>query len=124
MIPQLLASQPEFRSVNSLLDVGAGVGLLAVSAANVWPSATVVGIDVWEPALERARANVKSAGLDDRITLRNQDVTALDDTDAYDCAWLPTFFLDEDAMAPAVSNVDARVASGWMDRARSVRVSA
>ena len=115
MIPQLLASQPEFRSVDSLLDVGAGVGLLAVSAANVWPSATVVGIDVWEPALERARANVQNAGLDDRITLRNQDATALDDTDVYDCAWLPTFFLDEDAMTPAISSVKRALRpEGWI----------
>ena len=105
MIPQLLAAAPEFGSVTSLLDVGAGVGLLAVSAANVWPSATVVGIDTWEPALERARANVKDAGLGDRITLRKQDVTALDDVDAYDCAWLPTFFLADDVMQVAITNV-------------------
>jgi SAM-dependent methyltransferase len=115
MIPQLLAAQPEFGSVDSLLDVGAGVGLLALSAANVWPSATVVGIDVWEPALERARANVKNADLDDRITLRNQNVTDLDDVDAYDCAWLPTFFLDEEAMPPAVSSVKRALRThGWI----------
>ena len=75
----------------------------------------MVGIDVWEPALERARTNVHDAGLDDRITLRNQDVTTLDDVDAYDCAWVPTFFLPEHAMKPALSNiVRALRPGGWV----------
>ena len=84
MIPTLLAGAPEFASLTSFLDVGTGVGLLAVSAASVWPKATIVGIDVWEPSLERARKNVSEAGLADRITLRNQDLAALDDTATYD----------------------------------------
>ena len=46
----------------------------------MWPAAQVVGIDVWEPSLERK--NVGGAGLDGRITLRNQDLVALDDVDA------------------------------------------
>ncbi len=115
MIPQLLAATPEFGSVTSLLDVGTGVGLLAVSAASVWPDAAIVGIDVWEPALERARANVHDAGLDDRVTLRNQDVTTLDDVEAYDGAWLPTFFLGEDAMPAALTNVTRALRpDGWI----------
>src|SRR5439155_7584910 len=91
MVPMRLAAEPELANVTSFLDVGAGVGLLAVSATNVWPAASVVGIDVWEPSLERGRANVGAAGLDDRITLRNQDLIALDDVDAFDCASLPAF---------------------------------
>ena len=115
MIPNLLANAPELANVTSLLDVGTGVGWLAVGAANRWPTATVVGIDIWEPALERARANVHGAGLDDRITLRNQDVTALDDVDAYDSAWLPTFFIRDDALSDAVKRiVDALRPAGWI----------
>src|SRR6266550_354587 len=115
MIPPMLAAAPEFERVTSLLDVGTGVGWLAIAAANLWPSAKVVGLDVWEPALERARTNVKEAGLDDRITLRNQDVTALDDVDAYDCAWVPTFFLPEDALITALAKiVDALRPGGWV----------
>ncbi len=115
MIPPMLAAAPEFERVTSLLDVGTGVGWLAIAAANLWPSAKVVGLDVWEPALERARTNVKEAGLDDRITLRNQDVTALEDVDAYDCAWVPTFFLPEDALITALAKiVDALRPGGWV----------
>ena len=96
MVPPLIkAAHADLAEVTSFLDVGVGVGLLAVSAANVWPSSTVVGIDIWDPSLERARANVEGAGLRDRITLRKQSLTEVADTDAYDCVWVPTFFLTE-----------------------------
>jgi SAM-dependent methyltransferase len=114
MVPMRLAAEPELANVSSFLDVGAGVGLLAVSATNVWPDASVVGIDVWEPSLERARANVGAAGLDDRITLRNQDLIALDDADAYDCAWIPTFFLPEDVLKTGLARTLRAVRpGGW-----------
>jgi SAM-dependent methyltransferase len=114
MVPMRLAAEPELAGVTSFLDVGAGVGLLAVSATNVWPEASVVGIDVWEPSLERGRANVGAAGLDDRITLRNQDLVALDDADAYDCAWIPTFFLAEDVLKTGLARVLRAVRpGGW-----------
>src|SRR5262245_38994039 len=64
MVPVRLGAAPELANVTSFLDVGTGVGLLAVSATNVWPEATVVGIDVWETSLERARKNVAAAGRD------------------------------------------------------------
>jgi len=115
LIPHLMASIPELASVTSLLDVGSGVGLLAVSAATVWQSASVVGIDLWEPSLERARANVREAGLEHRITIRKQDVTALDDVDAYDCAWVPTFFLPDDVLTSAVTNIARALRpGGWI----------
>jgi precorrin-6B methylase 2 len=112
MVPMMLARDPELANVTSLLDVGTGIGLLAVSAANVWPEATVVGIDVWEPALDRARANVRDAGLDARITLRNQDVSAIDDVDRYDCAWVPTFFIPEKTLAEATPRIARALRSG------------
>jgi SAM-dependent methyltransferase len=115
MVPTMLAADPDLARVTSLLDVGTGIGLLAVSAANVWPEATIVGIDVWEPALERARANVRDAGLESRITLRNQDVAAIDDVDAFDCAWVPTFFLSEKTLAEATPKLARALRrGGWI----------
>jgi predicted O-methyltransferase YrrM len=115
MVPTMLAGIPELAEVTSLLDVGTGVGLLAVSAANVWPKSTIVGVDVWEPALDRARANVRDAGLDDRIAIRNEDVAAIDDVEKYDCAWVPTFFLAEKALAEATPRiVRALQPGGWI----------
>lgn len=113
MMPQLIASSvPEAGDVTSFLDVGVGVGWLAISAAQLWPGARVVGVDVWEPALERARAHVAESGLEGRVELRNQDVTTLDEPDTYDCAWLPTFFFREEDLAAAVERVVRAVRPG------------
>jgi SAM-dependent methyltransferase len=116
MVPPIIAAAgPEFAEFTSVLDVGTGVGWLAVSAAGVWANAKIVGVDVWEPSLERARANVAEAGLVDRITLRNQNVVDLDDTDAFDCVWVPTFFLDEAAIEDALPALfRATRPGGWI----------
>jgi len=98
LVPTLINSVPELQNLTSFLDIGTGVGLLAVAAAGVWPDSTIVGIDIWDPSLERARANVARAGLQDRITLRHQDMTEVDDVDAYDGIWLPSFFMTEDVL--------------------------
>jgi precorrin-6B methylase 2 len=115
MVPMLIAATPELREVDAFLDVGTGVGLLACAAAGVWPTATIVGIDTWEPSLERARANVTQAGLDDRVTLRKQSVADMDDEDEYDCIWVPTFFLREDVLAQALPCLTrAARPGGWI----------
>lgn len=102
-------------SVRSFLDVGTGVGLFAVAAAAVWPAATIVGIDVWGPSLDVAEANVRAAGLRDRITLREQDVASIDDVDAYDGVWFPTFFVTEDVLDAAMPRLARATRSGgWL----------
>jgi predicted O-methyltransferase YrrM len=105
MMPALLRGSGELTGVSSFLDIGTGVGLLAVSAARVWPECTVVGIDVWEPSLELARRNVKDAGLDHRIEIRRQDMRDLDDVDRYDCVWLPSFFFGPEVIAAALPKI-------------------
>jgi len=116
MVPALIASShPDLADVTSFLDVGTGVGFLAVAAATVWPSATVVGIDPWEPSLERARANIEAAGLAGRITLRRQDLAGIDDVDAFDCVWIPTFFLTEAQLEEGLADaVRALRPGGWV----------
>jgi len=112
MMPTLLAGSGEFNGVSSFLDIGTGVGLLAVSAARVWPECTVVGIDVWEPSLELARRNVTAAGLDHRIEIRRQDMLDLDDADRYDCVWLPSFFFGPEVIAAALPKITAATRPG------------
>lgn len=115
MVPMLIAANPELREVGSFLDVGTGVGLLAVAAASVWSTATIVGIDTWDPSLERARAHVTQAGLGDRVTLRKQSVVDLEDDDQYDCIWVPTFFLTEVVLTDALPKlVRATRRGGWI----------
>jgi SAM-dependent methyltransferase len=106
IIPRLLAkSSPALADVSSFLDVGVGVGWIAIGAAQTWPRCRVVGIDVWEPALRLARSNVARAGLEARVALRRQDVVDLDDVDGYDCVWLPSFFLSRATMSAAMAPV-------------------
>jgi SAM-dependent methyltransferase len=113
--PAIATAHPDLAHVTSFLDVGAGVGLLAVAAASVWPEATIVGVDPWGPSLERAQTNVTQAGLDDRITLRQQPVGELEDVDAFDCAWVPTFFVAEPELEQAMSPlVRAMRPGGWI----------
>jgi len=121
MIPHLIAAaHPDLAEITSFLDVGTGVGLLAVSAASVWPASTVVGIDPWDVALERARANVTQAGLDARITLRRAALADIEDTAAFDCVWIPTFFVSEaDLEAGLTAAVHSLRPGGWIALGRS-----
>ena len=98
--------------LTSFLDVGVGVGWLAISAARMWPDATIVGVDVWEPSLERARKHVADEGLDGRVLLRHQDARDLDDVEAFDAVWLPSFFFDAEALPVVVGRVAAAVRPG------------
>ena len=115
MVAGLLATAPQFTEVRSFLDVGTGVGLLAIAAARTWPAATVTGIDIWEPALEIAAGNIKAAGLTDRVTIQRADVTSIDEAGSYDCAWFPTFFVSEPVLDAAVPRlVRALRPGGWL----------
>jgi predicted O-methyltransferase YrrM len=115
VVPGALASAPELAGIRSFLDVGTGIGLLAIAAARAWPEARVTGIDVWEPALRIAAENISSACLGDRVTLRCQDVAELADESSYDCAWFPTFFVDEPVLDAAVPRlVRSLRPGGWL----------
>jgi 2-polyprenyl-3-methyl-5-hydroxy-6-metoxy-1,4-benzoquinol methylase len=111
----LAAAAPQLAGVRSFLDVGTGVGLLAIAAARTWPAAAVTGIDIWEPALQIAAENVKAAGLADRITVRRQDVTSISEAGSYDCIWFPTFFVSEPVLDAAVPRlVRSLRPGGWL----------
>lgn len=91
----------------AVLDVGTGVGLLAVALCRTFPGLRVVGIDVWPRVLELAAANVAEAGLQAQVELRAQGVQDLADHDAYDAVWLPGPFLPR-AVVPAALEVTLR----------------
>ena len=98
-----------------ILDVGTGVGGLAVAFARSVPGSTVVGIDPWEPALVLARKNVVGAGLEGRVTLLLTTVQELDDVDGFDLVWLPSFFIPESVLDEAIAKIYAvmRPAPRW-----------
>jgi len=91
----LAADRPKLAAAlaGRFLDVGTGVGGIAIEAAEQCVGLQVVGIDIWEPALALARANVGASPHAARIEIRSQDVTLLDEPAAYSLAWLPAPFL-------------------------------
>ena len=70
----------------TFLDVGTGVGRLAIEAARTWPALRVVGIDIWQPALTAARRNVADARLEDRVEVRSQNMLDLSDRASFTLA--------------------------------------
>lgn len=82
-IDALAAQRPDLdamlRRGGAFLDVGTGVGWLAIDAARSWPAMRIVGVDPWEPALALARENLAKSGVAERIELRSQGVEHLDD---------------------------------------------
>jgi release factor glutamine methyltransferase len=53
-----------------ILDLGTGPGTLLLSALDIWPDATGLGIDVSRHALSYASANARRLGFEPRVTFR------------------------------------------------------
>ena len=94
------------------LDVGTGVAGISLEAAQLCPELRVVGLDIWEPALVLARANVAASPHAARIEIRAQDVTRLDETAAYSLAWLPTGFMPRPVAEAALDRFALALAPG------------
>ena len=83
--------------------------------ARLWPLLRVVGIDPWQPALAIARENVRMEGLHTWIELREQVVQELSDTEVFDLAFIPGFFIAEAVIRTALERVcRALRAGGWI----------
>lgn len=103
------------RGPGAFLDVGTGVGWLAIEAARAWSAMKVVGIDPWETALNLARENVACSDMAERIELRAQGIEQLDDRDAFTLAWMPGMFLAHDIVDDALRRTrQALKPNGWL----------
>ncbi len=97
------------------LDVGTGVGQVAMTAARTWPHLHVVGIDLWQPSLAIARETLAASEVADRVELRHQDLAELDDQDAFALAWLPAPFIPGAVVAGAMPRLwRAMAPGGWL----------
>jgi precorrin-6B methylase 2 len=94
------------------LDVGTGVGAIALEAAEQCPTLRVVGLDIWEPALALARANIAASPHARRIEIRSQDIAQLDEPAAYTLAWLPAPFLSRALAETAMDRLAVALAPG------------
>jgi predicted RNA methylase len=98
-----------------MLDVGTGVGVLAVAFAEVFPRLHVLGIDVLDRSLELARQNIAASDVAARVTVRKQDVAGFVDDTGFDLAYLPAPFVPRPALRAGLPRVVAALRSrGWV----------
>jgi predicted O-methyltransferase YrrM len=116
MAPMLLGLADRLAAPTAaFLDVGTGVGRIAIEMCRRFPQLRVVGIDTQEASLAEAQRAVALAGLADRIELRRQAVEALSDRDAFDLVWMPQLFLSGEAFPRGLRTVyEALRPGGWL----------
>lgn len=119
MIAEMVARDAELAArlarPGRFLDVGSGVGLLALDAARAWPALSVDGLDIFEPALKLAAQNLADSGLSDRVTFHNQDVTELDAPGAYAAVWFAGPFIPAAVVPAALAALHhAMEPEGWL----------
>jgi SAM-dependent methyltransferase len=103
------------RRRGTLLDVGTGVGAIAIEAARAWPGLRVVGIDPWAPALALARKNVGASAVARQIELREQRAEQLVATATFTVAWFPGPFVSRDVADQALERIHGALVPGeWL----------
>jgi 2-polyprenyl-3-methyl-5-hydroxy-6-metoxy-1,4-benzoquinol methylase len=69
-----------------IADIGMGQGWSSIALARAYPNARIDGYDLDEASVAAARANVRAAGVDDRVTLHVRDAGDPDLAGQYDFA--------------------------------------
>jgi hypothetical protein len=110
--------RPDFAAAfdgGHFLDIGVGVASLALEAAAQFPRLQVTGLDIWEPSLALARAHIAASPHADRVSVRVQDVTTLDETEAYTAIWFPILFFPSPVVEAALPRLFAALRpGGWL----------
>ncbi|WP_157127283.1 methyltransferase domain-containing protein [Cnuibacter physcomitrellae] len=98
------------------LDVGTGVGAIALALAEGVIALQVTGIDIAERPLELAERRLAEVASEpaSRIRLRRQDVTTLGDEAAYDLVWVPVPFLPDGIVDAALARASAALRPGGL----------
>ncbi|WP_426502578.1 SAM-dependent methyltransferase [Dactylosporangium sp. McL0621] len=97
-----------------MLDVGTGVGALAIGYAQAFPRLHVVGLDVEPRVLRLAQAQIAASAVADRVKVLHADVAELADEADYDLAWIPAPFVPEPAFSNGVAHIAAALRPGGM----------
>jgi SAM-dependent methyltransferase len=115
LLPQLGSLGERLRQPGArMLDVGTGVGALALAYAEQFPALQVVGIDVLPRVLALAEQTLASSPAGERVELRRQSVAELADREAFDLAWVPAPFVPPVALRAGLPRVVAALRpGGW-----------
>jgi SAM-dependent methyltransferase len=74
-IPAIDGLEAQLSKGIAVADVGCGRGRALIKLAQAFPKSRFVGYDVYGPNVEKARANARSAGLDERVKFAELDAT-------------------------------------------------
>jgi len=97
-----------------MLDVGTGIGALAIGFAQAFPHLQVTGIDVLPQALKLARAGVRRSPVASRVDLRHLDVADLTEDTVYDLAWVPAPFVPQPALTAGIARIFTALRPGGL----------
>jgi SAM-dependent methyltransferase len=96
-IPAMPDVQSKLQRGARVADVGCGRGRALIKLAQAFPACRYFGYDIYGPAVDEAAARAKAAGVQDRVTFQQMDVTdGL--PDEYDI--ITTFDVIHDAVNP------------------------
>lgn len=97
------------------LDVGAGVGAVALVLCAIYPQLQIVGLEPQELPRQLAARNLAAAGLTERVEMRDQLIQDLPDEAAFDLVWLPQVFLPREVfVAGLATSLAALRPGGWL----------
>ena len=74
-IPAMPGVQSKLERGVSVADVGCGRGRALIKLAQAFPNSRYVGFDVFGPTIAKATANAEAAGVADRVSFQEQDVS-------------------------------------------------
>lgn len=72
-LPAMPEVQARLERGAQVADIGCGSGRALIKLATAYPNARFVGYDAFEPQVNRARANARAAGLEDRVRFEVRD---------------------------------------------------
>lgn len=112
LISGLLAHRRSREKAFRILDLGTGTGCLLLAALSEYPHATGLGVDISEQALEVARANAQSLGLEKRAEFKkshwNAEINGVWDIILSNPPYIPTREIA--GLAPDVAVYEPRLA--------------
>lgn len=97
-LPLMPAVVSKLESGALVADVGCGEGGVLIKLAQTYPLSRFLGYDNFAPALERATANARKAGVADRVSFELKDIAAEGMTEKYDV--ITTFDVVHDTVSP------------------------
>ena len=107
-LPAIPELHERFRSdpPAQVLDIACGSGWSSIAVAKAYPKVRVVGLDLDEASIDKAKRNASASGVEDRVTFRVSDAIDVGPSGSYDAAFI--FEALHDMSQPVVALAAAR----------------